>query len=756
MNRVRIAQIQCIKSVNRLLCLLLIALLLISTRGNIGFLWMQSFHYLQEVKEETMAKPAGSRSSFLFADLNAGNELGNYSYFVSGMVDPSFNCGLGDEKAADATIIWNLCIEAGVNPAATAAIINNYFGEGHVWQYNGAFDNAAKKWCLAQIEAFNNEEMTPEEFQKTKYAGGASTAFGAWQWLGGRKLNLAKSARNAKQDISSLEFQINFVLCEMGIRDNLTDFDIRGGEWDQFCGAEVMKPKEYAEYFACYFEGYINGGTLASYKEDTAANRSHTGQAQEIYDLFMAAANEYAALHSMVGSSVYDGTVLPADFATKYNIDTTRMTDKRWMIVEKAYEWCESDYMLYSKSPGGVGYRGSTSWEQYDDRIKQKTNSYVDCSWFVHELYNYAGIKKKVPSSSGEYKSSGFKQIDPEDLLAGDVIARDGHVQIFLGWVNPENHSEGYYKASASTNNAAVPDQVLVSVDKDTIAGKEYTAWDKTERAFRHPQLATGNGSTTSVASTSRVNVSSNDGKVREYADCFTRTSVQTTWSADYYDFAMPYNVKIEEIGGIADQYDTKVGTYAYHAYSDSTEGRQPSSFIQAEFGSLSSMPNEWVVSGLSIKKDGNGVETFEWKGKQLYAIALPKCMFPQALAAQGFYAFSSVHKIGILVDLILTDGTVINCVMTDAIGEGHSNGIGEYNGWTTKSSGAAQDGVRYHLTDMKYPQYMKLCHAASKHTVELSGGSTKFTKEYNIGAEDGQNRISYIRVYKYSIRDNS
>lgn len=477
---------------------------------------------------------------------------------------------------------------------------------------------------------------------------------------------------------------------------------------------------------------------------------------------------------STTGYSEYSGSILTAEWIEGHNIDTTRMTEARWAIVEKAYYWCDYDggaYILYSTEHIGSVNRHNATWEDYDNCVATKTKGYVDCSWFVHELYSFVGIEGTPPNThSGTYANYGFKQIDCDDLLAGDVVAKEGHAQIFLGWVDPNDHTKGYYKAAANGINGNTEVE-QVSIKTTTTEIIQDDGWDGRFRAFRHKKLPVGDNSTASIA-LSRIDITGNKGEAREYADCFTRTGFKKTWDADYYDFAMPYKLSCTDIGGVSDKVITTNSQYAFVGVNDSnTKGRAFSYWIQPEKLNLDDIKSKypsWVCAKLPYEYDSEShVQVYKWKGKSLYAIALPKCLFPQSLAEQGFYAFSGFHLKGILADLILTDGTIINCVVTDAIGEGHSNGVGKYtingeSGWTAPVS-SAQDGVTYHLNELKLPQYTKLFHAASLHTVELSGASDisgksgvkQFMEYYNL-SETSNTRISYIRIYKYSIKDNS
>lgn len=237
-------------------------------------------------------------------------------------------------------------------------------------------------------------------------------------------------------------------------------------------------------------------------------------------------------------------------------------------------------------------------------------------------------------------------------------------------------------------------------------------------------------------------NLGSNDGYAREYSNIFTKTIIPATWDAEYYDIAIPYNLTYEDIGGIAIDVESKKAVYNYTSAQFAT--RYVGSRIQQEHLQL---PNNLAGEDREVVTDCSGVDTYSWHGKNLYAIALPKSLFPKALTEQGFYGFSRFRDIGVLADLILTDGTFINCVVIDGIGEGHSNGVTE--GWTASSTDTAQDGVRYYLNEMKLPQYAEFFHAASCHTVELSGDIKAFIEYYGF---DNDVRISYIRIYKYSM----
>lgn len=252
-----------------------------------------------------------------------------------------------------------------------------------------------------------------------------------------------------------------------------------------------------------------------------------------------------------------------------------------------------------------------------------------------------------------------------------------------------------------------------------------------------------------------------NDGNAKPLTDIFTRSNIPGSYKdasgniIPYYDVQIPYNLTCRQIGGIAEQTDSKKGNYNLTA----EEVVNGLAFADSKVGSR--LIQEWSVPKCKLDDKYDLVtdyntdsKVYSAGGTKMYGIALPKGLFPDAVGSQGFYTNPWHSRLGILADVILTDGTIIHCVVIDGIGTSHSNGKGISNGWTSSSSSTAQDSVRYRLSNLNMPQYSKFFHAAACHTIEFSGNIKNFKEFYNIKPDGSGNNVAYIRIYKASLRD--
>lgn len=218
-----------------------------------------------------------------------------------------------------------------------------------------------------------------------------------------------------------------------------------------------------------------------------------------------------------------------------------------------------------------------------------------------------------------------------------------------------------------------------------------------------------------------------------------------------YYDVWIPYNKTVEDVGGIADDVKTIESTYDYTAYTYKYNENRMGAFVQTEYA------NDVVNSyGLSWSTDSEtGLLYTTVNGAKIYHCALGKGLFCYSPVTDGEF-FDWAGATGILFDIILTDGTVIHFVLGDGIGQIHSNQVGKYDGWTDSianfQAGNSQDDTIYHTTDMPNEMYSYWFQCASTHMFEVCGSSSKFMSHYNIGSEDSQNQIMYVRIYNLSI----
>lgn len=235
-----------------------------------------------------------------------------------------------------------------------------------------------------------------------------------------------------------------------------------------------------------------------------------------------------------------------------------------------------------------------------------------------------------------------------------------------------------------------------------------------------------------------------NDGNAREnpYGD----SKIEKSYSdLDYYDCYVPYNLSPEKIGG----YSTGVLAYTYETYNYSMKSHYPDR-IANKFSYLVNgyQPMGSPYRGCNIESE-NGMQVLVDKnGNKYYMMAIQEFFycFPGIKEDASFPKWGSQN--GQLVDVILTDGTVIHFVIVDANDSAHTNGgPKEESLWN----------VQYEFSKLKINQYKHLFHAAYGNMIELAGvswgaGVSEFMEKYNMSL-DG-NQVAYYRMYNGYIDD--
>lgn len=246
--------------------------------------------------------------------------------------------------------------------------------------------------------------------------------------------------------------------------------------------------------------------------------------------------------------------------------------------------------------------------------------------------------------------------------------------------------------------------------------------------------------------------VKSQDGKEKSeiYVDSGAPSSFK---NAKYYDTAIPYNLTYGEVGGYAIE-----GTVPNPPYQGLLV--MPDNVVSAKIGGIVqqmgasdgfTIPNRYgnkfdnskVTYG--IDSDTGARIVTDSHGVSYYLFAIQGIHFN---AADSFFPFTS-EFLGQAVDIILTDGTVIHMCAAEANSNSHTNGTIDGSSTTTV------DGTLV-INDLKIEQYRNLFQACNGGQIEMiSKGANKFSKKYNIGTGEGQNRIMYYRMYNFKV-DNA
>ena len=239
-----------------------------------------------------------------------------------------------------------------------------------------------------------------------------------------------------------------------------------------------------------------------------------------------------------------------------------------------------------------------------------------------------------------------------------------------------------------------------------------------------------------------------NDGKAlsKPYGDCKVESSFK---DAKYYDCYVPYNTKVSEIGG----WSTSVIAYTDTTYNYSMKSYYPqrieSTCFSYVINGYQPMSSGW--HGASVSGESTGAQVFtDSKGNKYYGMAIQEFFYASGNEGKNsFPTWNNPGMLGQLVDVILTDGTVIHFVILDANDSAHTNGGPmERSLWN----------VQYTYSSIKNATYKHLFHAACGNCIELAGvswgaGTSGLMSKYNL-SEDG-NKIAYYRMYNVKI-DNS
>ena len=220
--------------------------------------------------------------------------------------------------------------------------------------------------------------------------------------------------------------------------------------------------------------------------------------------------------------------------------------------------------------------------------------------------------------------------------------------------------------------------------------------------------------------------------------------------SVKYYDVLIPYNLKLEEIGGWCDY------TYNKSTGAHISENRTSQGARNGLLGGALNLENchskkilENCVSklpGLEFYDNSENLCVAKDKQGNEYYIAA----FGQGL--HGMYSGSdrkSWSDVGFdpgfnrdtrVIDVIFKDGTVVHFIIGDYFAKGHAVG------------GDPVGTEAYHKVEMKYPQYAQFFYSNSGHIIELwappETGIVPFQNKYHMGTGENSNRVIAIRMY--------
>lgn len=229
-------------------------------------------------------------------------------------------------------------------------------------------------------------------------------------------------------------------------------------------------------------------------------------------------------------------------------------------------------------------------------------------------------------------------------------------------------------------------------------------------------------------------------------------TSIPPSYEGlEYYDCYVPYAKKVKEIGGLCTS-----------GLTDKQNGKEHSSMPEANqnyfvgdhvnyeypYLDLSYSSGGFLPKGKYIgayETDTNATIWEDANGNKYYGFAIQRFFYPE----DKKYFPWSIENRGQLVDVILTNGTVIHFVVADANSHEDCNG---YDGDT--SSGT--DRV---CNTLNFPQYQYLFSSVAGNCIELWARSpddcSVFGKKYGLRTDGTGAHIAYYRMYKGTIMEN-
>lgn len=222
----------------------------------------------------------------------------------------------------------------------------------------------------------------------------------------------------------------------------------------------------------------------------------------------------------------------------------------------------------------------------------------------------------------------------------------------------------------------------------------------------------------------------------------------------EYYDCAIPYDMTHREIGGYAVKVLDVNPDKPYLSWGSVMPESRKDTFVgvYVNYENAYEQPCFNDAGVRAEKEPDTGCFRLVKDGVYFYETAV-QMFFLRGLKDEngnpcGYFPAS--HR-GQIIDLILTDGTVIHFVLSDINSIHHTNcGPPEGKLWE----------VIWEFAPTDYPQYSNIVSALAGNCIELRGDKSAccraFAEKYNIGNGEGQNRIAYYRMYNASITDGN
>lgn len=239
--------------------------------------------------------------------------------------------------------------------------------------------------------------------------------------------------------------------------------------------------------------------------------------------------------------------------------------------------------------------------------------------------------------------------------------------------------------------------------------------------------------------------------------------------NAKYVDCYVPYKLTPEDIGGYAvgasdsgNQVSTSKGgpmeDYARKSPISTVVNYEgdPATLFKIAPGTKAANDADFPIT---VEDDTQLDILTDKNGNQYYLSAVQPWFFRHE--KKGTDNFPDVDTVspdpkGYLFDVILTDGTCIHFVCMDINAAQHTNGVDE--------SGDGKFDCVYTTSELKMKQYNNLYQCQVGNNLEIWGEvvpdtspsiPTRFKTKYNIGSDEGKNRIAYYRMYNVRLADS-
>lgn len=251
------------------------------------------------------------------------------------------------------------------------------------------------------------------------------------------------------------------------------------------------------------------------------------------------------------------------------------------------------------------------------------------------------------------------------------------------------------------------------------------------------------------------INVKSiNNGQPRSNPYGKITTIAPSFSGVDYYDCYVPYALTNEQLGGysianIVDGSDTYSPMAA--AIRRQRVANHPASrgdYVYPGLSSYTITHESSTQCKILNAADSNGVTT------KFYMTAIQPFFMRKSVGkgipTDGYYSYSEANR-GQLIDVILTNGTCIHCVVNDVNSIYHTNCGNNTPGNST-------------FANTSYGQYHNIVSCIGGNTLELSHASVSdvsvplnaFSRKYGLGTwgVNGTNDIAFYRMYNRRLSD--